>query len=1273
MFAARLVAYEPAGKRLAGALVDGVSWDASLPLNDVSALSLAYPDVVDPLGLSDAPVEIALQVSDGGDWVEPRNSRFLSSEVQADLAAELDVPKYSFRGLGALLERPFVLRAADNPGKPYTNDDDDPKRNFLSATAGQIITSILNESRAKYPTMLDGIELGFSASKDSLGATWNKLDSVAYSAGTDLLRILDDMTARGICDWWLQGRTLMVCNADKAAVKHDLRLNLLDVTESPLRATFENLASTVIVEGAQGKHWQQPVAGSQVPYGARVIRVANDSISTEATAMDLIARQALQATAPRREYTRTIATIDTAPGISFECGDWVWAKTSADWEQVRVHELGLSYAQDDAALTARVTLNDRFQDAAVRDAKRLKGITHGTTQNLGDGGIPSKSDKATPAAPKGVAANSLGYWQDAVPLSSVDVSWQAVTADTNGLALNGVDYYEVTVGGQSKRATSTSAGFDELQPSRIYPVQVRAVSTTGIRGKWSTVTEVLTAYPLPQLDPPTKPLLVTGLGSIQVDWDGMLQGAGAPYAPPRHFSHILVEMRREDTLTWTRWGRDHGFVMTGLAAGVKWYVRLVAVDMLGNESGPSPESSITVASTVQEALAEAERVASELAVERERVTEALNKALEAYGGIQGALDAVANLDSTLTPKINAAQAAANSAVTDLTSIFDDVLVKGAGGTIRLKDGTVTAPNIVASEALSAKFAQFLTVEASKIIGDNAVLNAAFVKQLVGGDAFFQNVLASRLAIAQQWWRVSKSSGNVTVSDSVVDASKTPQIRYENGRAYINDSGVTSGANRGISMVQGRALLTSESELGSTLLGPNSITTPMLTAQAVSAEKIKVGALDAFQITSPLIQSVSTANRGIKWNGANLIGYNSAGAETFRLDATRATITGGTIQTVAQAARGVKITASGLVAYDDSGAAMVRLEGNTGEITGMTITGGIVRTAATGRRVTLGTSAANTPAIYLFGSSGATHRATLQVNAKDVGILEFRDASGTSRLNLNSLGQLTAYSPAGTQALSIFASGTSVGTSTRVEFQGPSVADVFGLIYMGSESVDGTMTQTAVVTIGGSARGSEYSFLRVTNGGAWYLGSAGSKTRGYLQLANDTGALQIYSRTGLYWWYNLPATTRAGQPLTMIVSGSGAPTIYRQSSLRADKTDIQDIDIDPYAVLKLRPRTFFDAGEWKRYMDGLEARMQRQEGLDVPESRALWEGTSKPRRIPGLIAEEVIEVIPELGSWDDAGNLVGVQYERAPEYMLLAMIAMKKEIDELRARIGASND
>ena len=672
-FAARLVAYEPAGGRLPATLLDSVSWDASLPLNDVSALTLSYPDVVDPLGLASKPVEIAVEVSKGGAWVEPRNARFLSSELQADLAAELDVPRYTFRGLGALLERPFVLRKSDNKSKPYTNDDDDPKRNFLSASAGQIIASILDESREKYPTMLQGIELGFTASKDSLGNNWNKLDSVAYSPGTDLLRILDDMTARGICDWWMQGRTLMAANADSAAVKHDLRLTLLDVTESPLRATFENLASTVIVEGGAGKHWSRNVAGAKVPYGARVIRVANDAVTTDGTALDLIARQALQATSPRREYTRTIATVDLAPLLDFECGDWVWAKTSDVWEQVRVHELGLSFSQDDAVLSARVTLNDRFVDAAVRDAKRLQGITHGTTQNLGSGGVPSRADKAVPAAPKGVAANSLGYWQDAVPLSSVDVSWQAVTADVNGLALNGVDYYEVTCGGQTKRSSGTSVGFDGLQPSRVYEVRVRAISSTGIRGKWSAAREVLTAYPLPQLDPPTMPTFRTESGAFQAIWDGKLQGDGEPYLPPKHFSHVVVEVREEDTLTWTRYSRDSGFVQTGLTAGTKYYARFVAVDVLGNESEPGPEGSVTVESSYQAMQAEANRVAAEAEAARDQAAQALDEAFTAQGGVAGALTAVSTLDSRVSPQISAAQTTADQAASEASAAKQDAL------------------------------------------------------------------------------------------------------------------------------------------------------------------------------------------------------------------------------------------------------------------------------------------------------------------------------------------------------------------------------------------------------------------------------------------------------------------------------------------------------------------------------------------------------------------------------------------------------------------------
>lgn len=1229
MFSARLVPYSPAGDRLPGALLDGVSWDASLPLNDVSALSLSYPDAVDPIGLADAPVEIALQVSDGGDWMEPRNARFLSSEVQADLAAELDVPKYSFRGLAALLERPFVLRQSDNGSKPYTNDDSDPKRNFLSASAGQIITSILNESRAKYATMLDGITLGFTASKDSLGKAWNKLDSVAYSAGTDLLRVLDDMTARGICDWWMQGRTLMAANADSAAVQRSLRLNLLEVIESPLRATFENLASHVQVEGGNAKTWERPVSGATVPYGAKIVRVANDSITTDGTALDLIARQSLQATAARREYTRTIAlTGELAPGISFECGDWVYAKINgAEWDEVRVHELGLSYSQDDAVISARVTLNDRFVDASVRDAKRLKGIAHGTTQNLGDGGIPSRSDKATPAAPVGVAANSLGYWQDAVPLSSVDVSWQAVTADTNGLALNGVDYYEVTCGGASKRATGTTVGFDGLQPSRIYPAQVRAVSTTGIRGKWSVVKEVLTAYPLDKLDPPTEPNLVTSVGSVETRWDGKLKGTGAAYNPPKHFSHCLVEMQVGGG-AWTRYARDTGWSLVGLTAGTAVRVRLVAVDMLGTESLASPVATVTVISEVQAALDKANEVGAEQLVQREKVTQALEKALEAETGVSGALQGITNLDKDLRPKIVAAQDAANTAVTDLTSIFDDILIKGGGGAIRLRDSIITAPMIVASEALSAKFAEFLTVKASTIVGDNAAINTAFVEQVVGSDAFFDSVTTSRLVVANKWWRVTKSAGKASVSDSVVDASNTPTIRVENGRAYLNDSGETSGANRGISMVKGRAYLTAADDLGSTLLEPGSITTPMLVAEVITAEKMSVGALDGYSITSPLFQSVAEANRGIKWVGNSFVAYNNAGAE------------------------------------------MIRLEGNTGAITGMIITGGTIRTAVTGQRFVISTSTAGLPGMWTYDENNMKRLVYGFSDAGDPG-LWMADSAGTTRLMLSSTGMLAAFSPSGTQALKIITTGTSVGTSTKVEFAGPSVSNVNGLIYMGSEAVDGTMTQTAVVTIGGSARGATYSFVRVTNGGSWYLGSAGSNSRGYIQLDNSMGALRLYSRSNLFAMHNVPGTSASARPLVIIPSSSGEPWVYWGGSTRDLKLDIQDLEeADPYRILRLRPRTFYDKGEYDRYMSGLEARMQEREGLEVPQSRAMWEGTSKPRRITGLIAEEVAKDFPELASTDDAGQPINVDYDRIPEYLILAMRAMLAETETLKTRIIA---
>ena len=80
-----------------------------------------------------------------------------------------------------------------------------------------------------------------------------------------------------------------------------------------------------------------------------------------------------------------------------------------------------------------------------------------------------------------------------------------------------------------------------------------------------------------------------------------------------------------------------------------------------------------------------------------------------------------------------------------------------------------------------------------------------------------------------------------------------------------------------------------------IVAANSITTPLLSA----------GALDAFQITSPLIQSVATADRGIKWTGDVITGYTNTGDVGFQFDAGQATINGGSIigGTITQSSNG----------------------------------------------------------------------------------------------------------------------------------------------------------------------------------------------------------------------------------------------------------------------------------------------------------------------------------------------------------------------------------
>lgn len=275
------------------------------------------------------------------------------------------------------------------------------------------------------------------------------------------------------------------------------------------------------------------------------------------------------------------------------------------------------------------------------------------------------------------------------------------------------------------------------------------------------------------------------------------------------------------------------------------------------------------------------------------------------------------------------------------------------------------------------------------------------------------------------------------------------------------------------------------KVSSVLIEDNAITSPKIMAKSIEFEHMKGGALDAFTITSPIIQSVQTASRGIKWNGATLIGYTSAGAEAFRLDGTRATITAGTIQTATSGAR-VVLDTNGLKAYNASGLETTTITGATGAVSGWslsgsTITGGLIRTAETGQRIQINSeglkayNAAGTVTASILSGVGSFTGAQLYATditggtitgaliqtvgtsfrgvkmsssglfgynasnvqtfsiASDTGLVTvtggtLRSASGTARVELNSTG-LKAYNSSGTLTSSIeAASGSFTGAT-----------------------------------------------------------------------------------------------------------------------------------------------------------------------------------------------------------------------------------------------------
>ena len=685
---ARLVAYRPFGARI-GVLAEPVSFSASMLHDDDGAISIEYSMLSGDAQAFDRELtdglEVAVEVSDGSGFKEPDNARFVITGRSGKTDDRTKTITYSGQSIGWLLSK-----AENNDSSHLIADGDNKgKRPFYSSNPGTIIKTLLDENRQR-GGVATGLTLGFDTAKDAAGAAWAKKYTLYYSLGTDLQTILSALVNGGGCDWRTSGRTLKLWNADSTALSRDLSKSVVlqlarDISEAPFEESIADLASTILVEGDNNLLFRMDNPTAPTPWGKWESYSSQGGVSDKDTAQAFMQSTLDDAARVRGQYTRDliVSDVDSLPLIDYHAGDWITAPTVSHGEKVRVQEIDLSMRQGEG-LSASIALNDIKYDAAVRQAKKIKGITGGAALAGSEGGTTASSDRdhRVPKAPQGLVVQTDAYIaSDGYAHGLATASWSAVTQATNNTAIEISNYaveWRKHVDGAPWHSAGTTdktqLGFGGLDCGTQIEVRVRAVPTYSDKlGDWSSVFVATVESDTTPCSVPSKPVLSSELGVVTIHWDGKT-AAGAQMEPD--FDHIEVgegiNAAGMQVISANQSGQG-AYVITGLTGGSPHSYALRSVDHAGNRSDWSAIASVTVASAVSPD--EVKQIQKDLADNQTALKDNTAKLTQAQKDIQANKSNLDAANQTLTQaKADLSQARKDIAQTksDLTTANGEI-------------------------------------------------------------------------------------------------------------------------------------------------------------------------------------------------------------------------------------------------------------------------------------------------------------------------------------------------------------------------------------------------------------------------------------------------------------------------------------------------------------------------------------------------------------------------------------------------------------------------
>ena len=608
---ARLVAYLPNGGRL-GNLPAPLSWDASIVNNDLGALKVVYSRRTVGGGILkrglEQGLEIGLEVSDGGTWSEPYNCRYLLIGRSRNAEDVSDTVTLTCQSMGWLANK--ILN--NDTAHLIADGDNKGKRAFLSKNPGTIIRTILDENKARKGAGLV-LAPGFDTGKDAAGANWKSVYTLYYSLGTSLNSMLSSMVGGGAIDWRTEGRTLRIWNADSTSLSRDLsgRVHISmahDILEAPEEESIEDLSSDILVEGDNGLIFRESNPAAPTPWGGWESYVSQGGVSDEATAKAFMQTTLASAARVRGQYTRSllVTNAESLPLVDYRPGDWITAPTAQHGEKVRIQQVTVSL--DSNGLKASITLNDKVYDSQVRANKKIQGITGGATLAGSEGGRPApEKDHRTPKAVTGLVVATDAYISSrGTALGLAALQWAAVSQATDDTAID-ISGYRVEyrknlagapwVSGGVTDAQRLTLGIGGLECGQRYEFRVRAVPTYSDKlGDWSNVVVALVASDVTPPSIPSKPILTSKLGVVDVQWDGRNNAGGGMELD---FDHVEVGIS-DSNGNWKyrdSVARDGHCVVTGLEYRAYWFA-LRSVDHSGNKSDWSTGASVVVQSAV---------------------------------------------------------------------------------------------------------------------------------------------------------------------------------------------------------------------------------------------------------------------------------------------------------------------------------------------------------------------------------------------------------------------------------------------------------------------------------------------------------------------------------------------------------------------------------------------------------------------------------------------------------------------------------------------------